>query len=153
MTVCFGTPEDIASWMNLVRKVSWNFPGLETEEEILEHEKTVLKFISQGRAICAKSDNQIIGVLLFSRKYNQLCCMAVDPEHRRQHIASAMFEMMLTIADLNRDLIVSTFREDDPKGVAPRSFYKSKGFVEGKLVMEYKCPNQIFILHPDSKKV
>lgn len=27
----FGMPADIDSWMRLVRKVSWNFPGLETE--------------------------------------------------------------------------------------------------------------------------
>lgn len=74
--------------------------------------------------------------------------MAVDPEHRRQHIASGMFEKMLTLADSERELIVSTFREDDPKGVAPRAFYHSKGFVEGELLMEYKCPSQMFVLYP-----
>lgn len=46
MKVQFGEAKDISKWMSLVRKVSWNFPGLETEEEILEHEKTVLKFMS-----------------------------------------------------------------------------------------------------------
>lgn len=70
MTIDFGTPQDIESWMKLVRKVSWNFPGLETEEEILEHEKTVLKFMRQNRAICAKENGEVVGVLLFSRKYN-----------------------------------------------------------------------------------
>lgn len=74
--------------------------------------------------------------------------MTVDPDYRRRHIASAMFDMMLTIADPTRDLIVSTFREEDPKGEAPRNFYRSKGFVEGELIMEYKCPSQIFILKP-----
>ena len=148
MTIDFGVPQDIESWMKLVRKVSWNFPGLETEEEILEHEQTVLKFMDQNRAICAKGNGEVIGVLLFSRKYNQLCCMAVDLDHRRQHIASKMFEKMLTLADPDRDLIVSTFREDDPKGVAPRAFFRSKGFVEGELIMEYKCPSQMFVLHP-----
>ena len=151
MIIQFGVPEDIQSWMILVRKVSWNFPGLETEEELLEHEKTVLKFMNQNRAICAKNNDKIVGVLLFSRKYNQLCCMAVDPEYRRQRIASAMFDKMLTIADPTRDLIVSTFREEDPKGAAPRNFYRSKGFVEGELVMEYKCPSQVFILHPANR--
>ena len=148
MIIDFGTPQDIESWMKLVRKVSWNFPGLETEEEILEHEQTVLKFMDQSRAICAKGNGEVIGILLFSRKHNQLCCMAVDPDHRRQHIASKMFDKMLTLADPSRDLIVSTFQEDDPKGAAPRAFYRSKGFVEGELVMEYKCPSQLFVLHP-----
>ena len=31
MKVEFGITSDIYSWMRLVKKVSWNFPGLETE--------------------------------------------------------------------------------------------------------------------------
>ena len=37
MKVEFGRTSDIDSWMQLVRKVSWNFPGLETEQSIDEH--------------------------------------------------------------------------------------------------------------------
>lgn len=37
--------------------------------------------------------------------------------------------------------------EEDPKGEAPRNFYRNKGFVEGELVMEYECPSQVFVLH------
>ena len=35
MKVELGKPSDIDSWMQLVRKVSWNFPGLETEQSIV----------------------------------------------------------------------------------------------------------------------
>ena len=38
MEAVFGESSCINSWMQLVRKVSWNFPGLETEECIQEHE-------------------------------------------------------------------------------------------------------------------
>ena len=34
MKVEFGITSDIDSWMRLVKKVSWNFPGLETEQSI-----------------------------------------------------------------------------------------------------------------------
>ena len=34
MTVEYGIKEDISSWMKLVSSVSWNFPGLETEEKL-----------------------------------------------------------------------------------------------------------------------
>lgn len=34
MKVEFGTPSDIDSLMQLVRKVSWNFSGLEAEQNI-----------------------------------------------------------------------------------------------------------------------
>ena len=47
MQVHFGQKEDIDQWMKLVTKVSDNFPGLETEEALEEHKKTVLKFIGK----------------------------------------------------------------------------------------------------------
>ena len=68
--VAEGTQQDIDSWMELVKRVRWNFPGLETENGLKEHRDTVLEFMQQKRAICAKDGNRIIGVLLFSRKYN-----------------------------------------------------------------------------------
>ena len=34
MEAIFGESSYIDSWMQLVRKVSWNFPGLETEDAI-----------------------------------------------------------------------------------------------------------------------
>ena len=49
MKVEFGRTSDIDSWMRLVRKVSWNFPGLETEQSIEEHKIIVLEFHSNHR--------------------------------------------------------------------------------------------------------
>lgn len=147
MEIDFGKYEDIDSWMELVKKVSWNFPGLETEEAIEEHKSVVLEFIDRKSAICARENNQIVGVLLFSKKYNMLCCMAVDPDYRRKHIATQLFSDMLKIADPAEDIVVSTFREGDQKGVAPRAFYKRMGFVEAELIEEFGYPSQKFILH------
>ncbi|BCN30894.1 GNAT family N-acetyltransferase [Anaeromicropila herbilytica] len=147
MEIRFGKYEDLDSWMQLVKKVSWNFPGLETDDAIEEHKNTVLKFMNRTSAICAIENNQIVGVLLFSNKNNMLCCMAVDPDYRRNSIATKMFSFMITtIADTSKDIVVSTFREGDPKGVAPRAFYKKIGFVEGELTEEFGYPNQKFIL-------
>lgn len=143
--IVFGTRTDIDMWMELVQKVRWNFPGLETEQALQEHRETVLEFMDEGQEICAKNDGSIVGVLLFSRKLNMLCCLAVDARYRRQHIASSMFEKVLSIADPDRDLTVSTFREGDPKGIAPRRFYQKHGFREGELIEEYQYPCQIFV--------
>ena len=95
MEVEFGKVSYIDSWMTLVRKVSWNFPGLETEEGIIDHRNTVLKFISKNQAICVRENNRVIGVLLFSRYHNMICCLAVDPDFRRQGIASMLLEKAL----------------------------------------------------------
>ena len=34
MKVEYGNPQDIDLWMALVEEVSWNFPGLETQEKL-----------------------------------------------------------------------------------------------------------------------
>ncbi len=146
MEVEFGKVSYIDSWMTLVRKVSWNFPGLETEEGIIDHRNTVLKFISKNQAICVRENNRVIGVLLFSRYHNMICCLAVDPDFRRQGIASMLLEKALQELDRNRDITVSTFREDDEKGRAPRALYKKFGFKEGELTVEFGYPNQVFVL-------
>lgn len=50
--------------------------------------------------------------------------------------------------DRTKDITVSTFREEDEKGTAPRALYKKFGFIEGELIEEFGYPNQTFVLHP-----
>ena len=145
----YGVTGDIDGWMKLVGEVSWNFPGLETAEDMLEHRQTVLKFMEKRQAVCVKDNSEIIGVLLFSRKRNMICCLAVSPAHRRKGAASALLTEALGQLDRSQDITVSTFREDDPKGIAPRALYKSFGFVEGELIEEFGYPNQRFILRAE----
>ncbi len=146
MDVVYGKRSDISSWMVLVRLVRDEFPGLETEEALSDHEKTVLKFMDKMQAICVKENDEIKGVLLFSRTRNMICFLAVAPGSRRNHIASALMEKTLSELDRYRDITVSTFREEDPKGKAPRALYTKFGFVEEELTEEFGYPNQVFIL-------
>ena len=142
MKVGYGTSLDIESWMELVQSVSWNFPGLETEAAIEDHRKTVLRFMSENRALCAKDAEKVVGVLLLSKKHNMICCLAVAPEYRRKGIASALLEKALVELDKSRDITVTTFRDNDEKGIAPRALYKRFGFAEEKLMIENDYPVQ-----------
>lgn len=148
MKAVFGESNYIDSWMQLVRKVSWNFPGLETEELLDEHKQTVLKFINKKQAICVRNMEEVVGVLLFSRNKNMICCLAVDPEYRQQGVASMLLREALNELDRSKDITVSTFRENDDKGIAPRALYRKFGFQEGELTEEFGYPNQVFVLHP-----
>ncbi len=148
MEVLFGKPSDIEQWMNLVKIVRSNFPGLETDKSIEEHSRTVLKFMDKKQALCTKYGNDITGVILFSRSRNMICCLAVSAEHRRQGIGSALLEKALDELDRSREISVSTFREDDEKGTAPRALYKKFGFKEAELIEEFGYPNQKFVLYP-----
>ncbi len=146
MKAVFGEKNDIDSWMQLVKAVKWNFPGLETEHKIEEHKNEVIKFIEQNRALCVKDNDKVIGVLLFSKKHNMICCLAVLPDYRRKGAASALISEALRNLDKTKDITVTTFRENDPKGKAPRALYKKFGFEEGELVEEFGYPSQIFRL-------
>ena len=148
MEASFGDISYIDSWMKLVRKVSWNFPGLETEEGLDEHKQTVLKFMNKKQALCVRNNETIVGVLLFSRNRNMICCLAVDPDHRRQGLASILLKKALDELDRSKEITVSTFRENDDKGIAPRALYRKFGFQEGELTEEFGYPNQVFVLYP-----
>lgn len=148
MEAVYGMPSDIDSWMNLVNNVSWNFPGLETQEKIQEHKETVLRFMSKKQALCIKDKDEIVGVILFSRGHNMICCLAVSPEYRRCGIGSILLKKAISELNPYKDITVSTFRENDSKGAAPRALYKKFGFAEDELIEEFGYPNQKFVLHP-----
>lgn len=146
MEIKYGKLEDINNWMDLVKKVKNNFPGLETEADLEEHKKTVEKFIKNKEAICVKENNTIVGVLLFSKKEKILCFLAIDKNYRRQHLGEAMLNKMLENFNLDDEIKVSTYREGVSEGIAARLFYKKLGFIEGELTEEFNYPVQIFTL-------
>lgn len=146
MKIEFGREPDIEMWMNLVNKVKSSFPGLETKAALDEHRQTVLKFMRASSAICAKTEDQIVGVLLFSRDEPMLCFLAVDEQYRRQHIAERMVQHMLSCMNPEKEVIVTTYREGVPEGIAARAFYKRLGVVEGDLTEEFGAPVQEFVL-------
>lgn len=147
MITTFGNLDDIESWMELVNSVSWNFPGLETMKGIEEHKTTVERFMEKKQAICVKDGNEVIGVTLFSRKHNMICCLAVCPAYRRKGLATLLLVEAMKHLDRTKNITVSTFREEDSKGAAPRALYKKFGFVEGELIEEFNYPHQKFILY------
>lgn len=148
MQVEWGKGKDIEAWMKLVQEISWNFPGLETAENLEEHKQTVLKFMGKNQALCVKEGEKIVGVLLFSRGHSMICCLGVLPEYRRNGIATRLLEKALAELDRSKDITVSTFRENDPKGIAPRALYKRFGFMEDEYIEEFGYPNQRLVLHP-----
>ena len=146
MKVILGNESDIDSWMELVNKVKESFPGLETKETLDEHRDTVINFIRKDAAICAKRNDKVVGVLLFSKDDNMICFLAVDKEYRRKHIAAKMLSYMLTFLDAKKNVVVTTYCEGVPEGTAARAFYKHMGFVEGRPTEEFGSPVQEFIL-------
>ena len=136
----FGSPDEAQRVCDRLNEL--------TEENLEEHKQTVLKFMNKLQAVCVKDSETIVGVLLFSRNRNMICCLAVDPEYRQQGLASILLRKALAELDRSREITVSTFRENDEKGIAPRALYKKFGFQEGEMTEEFGYPNQVFVLHP-----
>ena len=130
-------------------KSKLEFSRIRDRAEYREHKIIVLKFMNDKRALCVKNEEDIVGVLLYSRKHNMICCLAVDPAYRKRGIASLLLREALNKLDRDKDITVSTFRENDVKGIAPRKLYKKFGFEEGNLIEEFGYPNQRFVLHAD----
>lgn len=143
----YGEMQDIDSWMRMIEAVKDNFPGLETHEEIDNYRQIVIKNIKRKTALCVKYNNEIVGVMIFSYHRKCLSCMAVHPTHRREGIASAMIDKMISLFPNDMDISVTTFRENDTKGIAPRALYKKYGFKEDELLIEFGYPHQKFILY------
>ena len=89
-----GRPSDINSWMRLVRKVSWNFPGLETEQSIEEHKIIVLKFMNDNNhhLIVCEVDGKIVAS----------CVCVVIPNLTRNVRPYAFVENVVTHADYRK---------------------------------------------------
>ena len=137
---------DIDGWMNLVSKVRDSFPGLETKEALDGHKDAVLGFIRKESAICARIEDKIVGVLLFSIDNNMLCFLAVDPEYRRQHIAEKMVRFILPRMSAGKPITVTTYRDGVPEGVVARAFYQKLGFVPGQMTVEFRSKVQEFVM-------
>lgn len=134
----YATPEDVDGWMELVDVVKDGFPGL----DLYEYRETLLENINLGTALCVKYHTRIVGILLFSIRHQCLSCMAVHPAHRHKGIGSALVEKMISLFPNGMDIWVSTFREGDQMGTAPRALYKKLGFVEDELTIEFGYPCQ-----------
>ena len=130
--------KDLAEWMQLAERVRENFPGFETDS----YRETVLRNMARGSALCVRVDGKMAGILLYSKKHGCLSCMAVAPEYRRRGIAGALIEAML--AEMDSDVWVDTFCEEDPMGAAPRALYKKYGFEEGERGEDFGYPVQRF---------
>lgn len=139
----FAANRDIEDWMSFLDNVEDYFPGLNKEN----YQKTLVSCIEHKEALCAKVQGQIVGALLFSIEHCTLSFVAVHPDFRRRGIAASMMKTMLSAFPSGKDIWVTTYRAEDPKGTAARAFYFQNGFVQDDLVTEMGYPCQKLFLH------
>ena len=152
--VGYASEADIEAWMDLVALVRDAFPGL----SLGEYRGNLRKAIAERRVLFRLpawwndfiAGLVLLGVLVLSDQHNGIGFLAVHPEARGRGVASALVRMMLDVLPADQDIFVTTYREDDPLGAAPRALYKRLGFEEAELVTRYGYPCQQFVLRRGS---
>lgn len=138
----------LEAWFHFAEIIRKDFPGMDTQEAMDSYYDTVITHMKQGSAVYAADGSMVIGVLLFSKEENKICCLAVHPGYRRRGLAQQMLRLMMTKLDAERAVTVETFREGDARGTAARAFYQSLGFIPGENGVFEGYPVQTFVRLP-----
>ena len=125
VAVSEGSPEDVASWLEIVREVESLFGPMP------DFEPTLLRNICRGTALCARdAEGQVLGgVLLRGAPRTQISWLAVRPSARRRGVGRALVTEALRRLPVACDVLVDTFGEDNVEGRPARRLYESFGFV------------------------
>lgn len=140
MTVEIAQNKDIDSWFELLELVKDSFPGLDFEE----YRQILQKRVSEQSALVIKDNDTVTGALLFSKDTKELEFLAVHPKYRKNGVAKALVQHMLTLFPKGSRISVVTYREKDEKGKAARRLYENIGFTTGELITVFDYPCQEF---------
>ncbi len=142
MVVGYAVDADVEAWMELAERVRDAFPGLALDA----YRETLRRAVADGRALCAKDGEALVGVLLLSDQHNGIGFLAVHPRNRGRGVASALVRRMLEVLPAGEDVHVTTYREGDPLGIAPRALFTRLGCEVGEPVSGYGYPCQRCVL-------
>ncbi|MBN2794131.1 MAG: GNAT family N-acetyltransferase [Clostridia bacterium] len=143
---------EVDRWMNLVRLVKDEFPGLEDESALFGYRRILIKNQERSTALSAWIDDTLVGVLLYALSINKISFLAVHPKYRKKGIASKLLHAVINEFDETAEITVTTFRADDARGDAPRKLYFNFGFQESEMVVSFNAPQQVLVLKSRTKK-
>lgn len=147
--ITFATYMDISIWMDLVRLVVDGFPYL-IEDEYLE---TLKQCITNKRALIMKDDNIAIGIMIFSYDIGSIDFLGIHPQYRKQGITETFINKIMKEFLKDKDISITTFREGDKADTGYRETYKSLGFAESELLIEFGYPTQKFVLQKNHRRI
>lgn len=141
--IVFATKADIPEWIRLVRLVIDGFPHLD-EQQYLQQ---LQEYIKNRRALILKDADTAIGVMAFHETTGSIDFFGVHPQYRNRGIAKAFCEKVLYELIPSAQISITTFREGDKADTGYRDVFKTLGFTEAELLVEFGYPTQRFVLH------
>lgn len=144
MKAIFGEKRDFESWIELVKLVSGNFPGL----DLKCYKDMLIEKIEKKETLIVKTGEKVVEALAFSYEEKELSFLAVHPKYRQKNIGTELVKKFTSLFEVGTKLSVITYRDGDIKGEGARKLYKKAGFSEGNLttVFDYPCQEFLYIV-------
>ena len=146
--IIFATPEDIPQWLELVYLVVDGFPYLDEKQYL----KKLQESIANKRALLLKDADTTVGIMAFHELTGSINFLGIHPQYRKRGIAKAFCEKVLYELVHSAQINITTFREGDKADTGYRKTWKSLGFTEAELLIEFGYPTQRFILQKEKLK-
>lgn len=146
--IVFATNDDIAEWMRLVHLVVDGFPHL-NEQQYLE---TLQESICSRRALILKDADTAIGIMAFNEMTGSIDFLGIHPQYRMKGIEKAFCLKALHELAHSDAITITTYREGDKADTGHREVFKSIGFTEDELLVEFGYPTQRLILRNDKSE-
>ena len=141
--IVFAVQEDIPEWIELVHLVIDGFPHLDERQ----YPAQLQAYIQNKRALILRDADTAVGIMAFHEVTGSIDFFGVHPQYRKRGIAKAFCEKALYELARSAQISVTTFREGDKADTGYREMWRSLGFSEAELFIEFGYPTQRFILH------
>ena len=138
----FAKAEDIPKWLDLVRLVIDGFPHLDEEQ----YSKQLNDYINEKRALILMDGDLAIGIMGITPEIGSIDFLGVHPQYRKKGITQAFLKKAFSLLIGSTEISVTTFREGDKADPGYRNIFKTMGFAEAELLIEYGYPTQRFVL-------
>lgn len=137
-----ATNKDIPDWLELVRLTIDGYPYLDEDDYLLKLEN----YIHNKQALILQQENITIGIMAFCYYTGSIDFMGVHPQYRKQGIPKLFLDILMEDYLPNREIVTTTYRENDRADTGYRDELKQLGFAEKEFLIEFGYPTQKFIL-------
>ena len=144
--IVFATKEDIPEWIKLLHLVIDGFPHLGEEQYLAQ----LQEYINNRQALILKDADIAIGIMALDEMTGSIDFFGVHPQYRSREIAKAFCEKALHELTHSAQISVTTFRKGDKADTGYREIWRSLGFEEAELLIEFGYPTQRFILKKET---
>jgi ribosomal protein S18 acetylase RimI-like enzyme len=147
---------DFPTWLDLTAEVEPLFGPMLNDPRF---HQALEKNIRRGTGFCIRRDDgpagiPLLGAMMFSPDHQprayKIGWLAVTAGARRPGVGRALVRHALALAEPAAEIMVKTFTQDAPGGLAARRFYEALGFSQAEISTgPHGEPVQVFRLKQD----